>query len=249
MSKKGRKEKKFSEKSYDTALANQSPVPWYQGAGDWMGGYDSGKKGGNGKGKDHKNWTPCYETHPPLKIGDYTIYGGSCAKPVVKDADLYVGFDTSMMSTDLCYPWTSGYEFLYYIQDMHAPKDPESFKSLIKYLDEQLRAGTKVHIGCIGGHGRTGTVLAALVQHMLGIEDAITYVRTNYCKKAVETKDQIKFLHKHFGIKEADPTKEGYSHVSSYGSSYTGAGSGGSYGSSTSVPCMNGHESCIWGAK
>lgn len=261
MSKKGKKakEKKFSSETTPTVVEHEAP--WYKQVGNWMGtGYGMGSyydypvssdKGGNGKGKkgkDHKAWAPCYETHPPLKIGEYTIYGGSCSKPVVKDADLYVGFDTSMTSTDLCYPWTSGYEFLYYIQDMHAPKNPESFKKLIMYLEEQLKAGTKIHIGCIGGHGRTGTVLAALVKHMTGVDDAITYVRDNYCKKAVETSEQIEFLHKHFGITKVAGTKD-YSHGGGFGkgggydaSYYGGAGS-------MSVPHMSGHASCIWGSK
>jgi hypothetical protein len=34
-----------------------------------------------------------------------------------------------------------------------------------------------------------------------GIEDAITYVREHYCKKAVESSTQVAFLHKQYGIK------------------------------------------------
>ena len=105
------------------------------------------------------------------------------------------------------YPWEEGESFLYYIQDMAAPKDADSFKMLISWLADQLVAGKKVHIGCIGGHGRTGTVLAALVKFMTGMEDAITYVRENYCHKAVESSEQISFLSREYGIKPAQPTK------------------------------------------
>ena len=37
--------------------------------------------------------------------------------------------------------------------------------------------------------------------------DAIAYVRKHYCHKAVESAEQVKFLGKHFGIKEAQGAK------------------------------------------
>ncbi len=144
--------------------------------------------------------TRCFMSHPPLAIGDYTIYGGSCATPVVKDADIYVGFDSSMRLMGGKYPWGNGVEFYYPIQDMCAPNNIESFRALIDYLCLQLIAGRKIHCGCIGGHGRTGTILAALVNVVLGEKDAIAYVRTHYCDRGVESQSQIDFLVKHFGI-------------------------------------------------
>lgn len=149
----------------------------------------------------------CFESHPPLKIGEYVIYGGSCSSPVVKDADIYVGLDYSIAKSSKSYPWNDGESFLFHIQDMQAPSDPDQFKKLIEWLALQLIAGKKVHVGCIGGHGRTGTVLAALVQHMTGEVNAIEYVRENYCEKAVESQSQVSFLKTHFGIKEAKPHK------------------------------------------
>lgn len=144
----------------------------------------------------------CYTTHKPLDIGGFQIYGGSCSSPVVKDADIYVGFDGSMVRTHRQYPWDPGTEFLYKIVDMAAPSDSESFVLLLDYLAVQLTAGKKIHLGCIGGHGRTGTVLAALVKVITGEADAISYVRKNYCEKAVESTEQVRFLSKHFGITE-----------------------------------------------
>lgn len=163
--------------------------------------------GGRGVGKS-TTFRRCYEDHKPLTIGDHKIYGGSCARPIVKDADIYVGFDHSMSFTGGNYPWEEGAEFLYPITDMAAPKDAASFKKLIEYLATNLEGGKKIHIGCIGGHGRTGTVLAALVAHMTGEKDATAYVRKHYCKKAVESKSQIAFLKKHYGITPAKPTKD-----------------------------------------
>lgn len=150
----------------------------------------------------------CYETHPALKLNDgLVIYGGSCGSPIVEDADIYVGFDYSMAKSPKQYPWVQGESFLFPIQDMHAPSDPVAFKQLIEWTAMQVIAKKKVHMGCIGGHGRTGTVFAALVAHMMGRTDAIQYVRENYCVKAVESKAQVEFLKHHYGVEEAVPAK------------------------------------------
>lgn len=150
----------------------------------------------------------CFEGHPALPIGKFEIYGGSCSAPAVKDADIYVGFDFSMSKSIKSFPWESGESFLFHITDMQAPADPEQFKKLIEWLALQLTAQKKVHLGCIGGHGRTGTVLAALVTHMTGELDSITYVRKHYCERAVESKAQVDFLNKHFGITIVDGHKQ-----------------------------------------
>lgn len=149
----------------------------------------------------------CYTSHPPLKIGEHVIYGGSCIEPVIGDADVYVGLDHGMKMTKRYYPWRDGTEVKFLIQDMGVPENADDFKDLIAWLSTQLAAGKKVHVGCIGGHGRTGMVLSALVKVMTGNEDATTYVRENYCQKAVESQRQVDWLNKHFGIKPVSPAK------------------------------------------
>lgn len=169
--------------------------------------YGKGNGGSGGSG----NYGPrCYETHPPLTLPGTTIqiFGGSCSHPVVKDADVYIGFDMSMPRTERSYPWKKGQEFLFKITDFQAPENPEEFKKLVFWAKTQLEAGKKIHCGCIGGHGRTGTFLAALVSQF-GELDAINYVRKNYCQKVVESNAQVKFLADHFGIKPAHGAKQG----------------------------------------
>lgn len=174
----------------------------------------TGKSSKAGK-KGYNNWAAgayvsCYESHPAMPLGNgWVIYGGSCITPVVLDADVYVGLDRGMHVSERSLPWCEKptTEFLYPITDMSVPKDATSFVKLIAWLSEQVMAGKKVHVGCIGGHGRTGMVFAALVKVMLGEADAIAYVRKHYCKKAVETETQIKFLMDVFGISTAKPSK------------------------------------------
>lgn len=172
---------------------------------------NEGHRGAASKTFKDDNWSSgerCYKSHPALKLPgtELVIYGGSCINPVVADADIYIGFDGGMTFTGKQFPWSEGHEILFRITDMSVPKDVSQFKKLVDWTGEQLAAGKKVHCGCIGGHGRTGTFLAALVSAH-GEKDAIEYVRTHYCKKAVESTEQIKFLAKTFGITEAKGSK------------------------------------------
>lgn len=183
---------------------------WWSRHDDMLGGRSSKSSTGFGARADPVPYVACHESHKPLRIGDtgLEIHGGSCLRPKVTDADIYIGFDAGMRLTARHFPWTPGHEILYKIDDMHAPVEAAQFRALVEWTAGQLAAGFKVHCGCIGGHGRTGTFLAALVRHMTGVEAAIDYVREHYCKKAVETQEQIAYLGKHFGVAPAKGSKE-----------------------------------------
>ncbi len=57
------------------------------------------------------------------------------------------------------------------------------------------RRGEDVEVGCLGGHGRTGTALACLAV-LTGTppSEAVAWVRNAYCEKAVETDEQHWFV-------------------------------------------------------
>ena len=60
---------------------------------------------------------------------------------------------------------------------------------------ELAKQGFAVEVGCIGGHGRTGTVIACMA--VLGgvpFLDAVNWTRTNYCEHAVEKPAQEWFV-------------------------------------------------------
>lgn len=186
----------------------------------------------------------CHESHPPLQLGDtgLVIYGGSGNYPKVKDADVYIGFDYGMERPRDVWPWEkpadkpNAVHVYYPITDMSVPKSVGDFKKLINWTIEQLKAGKKVHAGCIGGHGRTGTFFSALVKTMLDIEDSTTYVREGYCEKAVESSEQVQWLHKHFGVKVAKGYKEG----KGFGGGYSGGGKSSSKSSGVGHSLMPG---------
>jgi hypothetical protein len=149
----------------------------------------------------------CHVSHPVIKIGGGELVGASCSNPR-EGFDVYIGLDGSMNLDDAAYPWAEHRkEHVHYpITDMKAPSDPESFKKMVDWLCNQLQEGKKVHAGCIGGHGRTGTLFAAIAARF-GHKDCIAWAREHHCKKAVESQSQIDFLVKHFGALPAKPTK------------------------------------------
>ena len=59
-----------------------------------------------------------------------------------------------------------------------------------------IKSGGRLEIGCVGGHGRTGTMLGAILIYMGRTgEEAVNEVRERYCPKAIETKGQENLLH------------------------------------------------------
>ena len=237
------------ETTWEDWTASKEPGSAFFGSGD--GGY-----GSNNKHDTYRfdSLAPrCYESHPPLKLpgADLVIYGGSCLNPVIKDADVYIGFDGGMTLTKRVWPWTLGDEVRFKVPDMGVPEHVSDFRKLVDWTKAQLEAGRKVHCGCIGGHGRTGMFLAALVSKF-GEKDAISYVRKNYCSKAVESSSQVKFLGAQFGINPVEGTKAGkfYSStaVAPHGS-FSGSSSKNRRKSSPAGEKFTpiGGNGCIWG--
>lgn len=68
-----------------------------------------------------------------------------------------------------------------------------TLKWLIKTILDKMEQGYTVELGCLGGHGRTGTILACMVIEAEGLDpkDAINQVKEQYCQEAVETLTQV----------------------------------------------------------
>lgn len=155
----------------------------------------------------------CHVSHKELEFGKGILLGASCGSPR-PGYDIYIGFDYGMTFEHQGFPWEVSedtvIEFQYHITDMEAPKSPKQFKKMITWVCSQLHEGKRIHAGCIGGHGRTGLFLAAVRAEFDGDLDAGNWVRKNHCQKAIESKSQIKFLFKHYGIKKIKPSKKEY---------------------------------------
>ncbi len=85
------------------------------------------------------------------------------------------------------------------IEDYGIPtvEDMDLIVSFIKYHTSK---GKEVVVSCIGGHGRTGAVLAVWAG-LNGVENPIEYVREHYCECAVETEEQEEFVEYYLGIR------------------------------------------------
>jgi hypothetical protein len=75
--------------------------------------------------------------------------------------------------------------------DLSVPSNLPSLLSSLRSVLGRARRGEKVELGCLGGHGRTGTALACLAV-LTGCPnaEAVAWVRANYCSNAVETPEQ-----------------------------------------------------------
>jgi hypothetical protein len=79
--------------------------------------------------------------------------------------------------------------------DFGVPADSEAVVAALKTVLDRARAGQNIEVGCLGGHGRTGTALACLAV-LAGYPsgDAVAWARSNYCPEAVETPGQEAFI-------------------------------------------------------
>ncbi len=91
--------------------------------------------------------------------------------------------------------WMTGFhgEILYYPIEDYGVLPDEVLTMLIAKILHRLKSGKKVGIFCFGGHGRTGYI-ASIVLGKLGYEDPTGFLREHYCKKAIESNEQIQHI-------------------------------------------------------
>lgn len=91
-------------------------------------------------------------------------------------------------------PWNHGHLDW---PDFGVPDDATRVRAALQDLLDRARGGERVEIGCLGGHGRTGTALAMLAV-LTGhpADEAVGWVRTHYCPRAVETPEQQAYVEK-----------------------------------------------------
>jgi hypothetical protein len=79
--------------------------------------------------------------------------------------------------------------------DFGLPSHPEQAVAQIQAAYARARGGESVEIGCLGGLGRTGTVLSCLAV-LAGVDssEAVGWVRRNYRPEAVESVEQEQWV-------------------------------------------------------
>lgn len=84
--------------------------------------------------------------------------------------------------------------------DFGVPADPVVADREIRAAFARARSGERVEVACVGGHGRTGTVLACMAV-LAGVpgDAAVEWVRANYCRRAVQEPAQQYWVEKWAG--------------------------------------------------
>ncbi len=128
----------------------------------------------------------CRHYNVPLKFPDgVTVYASSehTREPLEMAPDFGLYASPAWQASCLAYfiDW----------QDYHLPVRWQLAAHAIVDTYNKARAGLWVEVGCFGGHGRTGTILACMaVLGGIPATDAVDWVRQNYCEKAVEADTQ-----------------------------------------------------------
>jgi hypothetical protein len=84
---------------------------------------------------------------------------------------------------------------------------PERLAEVAAEVAGAIAAGQSVEIACLGGHGRTGTLLAAVIGHAegLGAAAALREARRRYCPPAVATRAQVRLIYAALGAPPPPP--------------------------------------------
>jgi protein-tyrosine phosphatase len=122
------------------------------------------------------------------------VRGRGLRNPVPEGADpefgLYLG--SQRLQARHTFGWS--HEWIDW-PDFGLPRDSSQAVDLIRGLHQRALDGQRVEVACGGGVGRTGTVVASLAV-LAGVpaEDAVSWTRTHYHRRAVETPWQRRWI-------------------------------------------------------
>lgn len=181
----------------DVIEAYQSPHGWTMaGDGSWQppagGGYGSVYAGASTKAVPEA-WK-CRHYHKEYTLPNGLIMQASSMTGTVKRRHKTPQFGLYLDSGWLSLAdWRT--EFIYW-PDYGVPRNPRVAAEAITEAYTRITEGWLVETGCIGGHGRTGTVLACMnvLAGETDPEAAMRYVWKRYCKEAIESKAQMEFV-------------------------------------------------------
>jgi hypothetical protein len=142
----------------------------------------------------------CKHWRVPVKVGQYTIkcsaYLDAPAWANSRNRIQFNGILLDYIWINIVKPYNV--EFVDW-PDMHVVS-VGYLDSLVDSSIKLLEKGAVLNIGCIGGHGRTGTLLAALIMKIENLQAgaAIIEARKRYCELAIETNAQEKLLYRYY---------------------------------------------------
>lgn len=136
------------------------------------------------------NYKTCTHKHHEVKLFDGTPIYCSAVRDKgpegIKNPDFGLYADSSWRPL-----WRN--EFITW-PDYNIPTNEEMGLTQIFEAYQRAKNGEMVEIGCIGGHGRTGTILAimyiASAEGAIDGKQAYDFVKQNYCSHAIESSIQ-----------------------------------------------------------
>ena len=144
----------------------------------------------------------CHHWRQRVRVGEWYVWcSGYMDKPTTKARTgkhpdlgvyLYTGWMTGMggfASNSVVCPSKSPWPYIVCDWADYSGWYLEDYDRLVQYVTRRIRRGHLIEIGCHGGHGRTGTLLAGCIAVLEGLsaEKAIAAVRKRYCEHTVET--------------------------------------------------------------
>ncbi|MDP2916747.1 MAG: hypothetical protein Q8O16_02325 [Dehalococcoidia bacterium] len=170
-----------------------------------------------------KGWRECSHWREPVCIGRYVVtcsslFAGARAKTdgllPPPDYGIYLAGQWREKLGDI---WTNGATIRSVARERPYPAlvidwmdmagmTPDKLNQLVEICRNKMRQGKSIDIGCLQGHGRSGTLLACLlarVEH-LSAARAVEEVHWRYCQHAVETQSQQKAVEEYvrqYGIR------------------------------------------------
>ncbi len=79
--------------------------------------------------------------------------------------------------------------------DFGLPRDWDLAANEIRHAYDVATSGGRVEVGCAGGLGRTGTVLACMaILSGVPVNQAVDWIRANYDRRAIETDAQAEWV-------------------------------------------------------
>lgn len=196
----------------DYSVLDQADM-FLSGKGVTMKKVGSGKPKSKGKGwkGNQTNYVAknCKHLYDPFDLGDGTLVYATAKKDLGYQGDpratdqidcaVYLASEWTRST----YLWTNGRmpkrfrgegvpEFLFIDWPDMSVVPLDVLNSGVEWALHRMDRGLRLGTGCIGAHGRTGSFLAALLIKRYGLTaaQAITKVRKDHCKHAIETKKQ-----------------------------------------------------------
>ena len=145
----------------------------------------------------------CKHWRDSVKIGEYEVWASAYrdmpkeatelrAKPH-PDLGVYLSMSwhealTGMMSVGIPCPIKWDWPFITVEWGDYSLPDSWVLNQLLTFVVGKIKSGQRIEIGCMGGHGRTGTLLAMLQVEIGGMtaKAAIDTIRRDYCDEAIE---------------------------------------------------------------